>query len=116
MNFLQKIKTNTAEKLTVRFFSSLFLSCIRFLIIVYPLSFENVMFFKRVPILPFLGVLIGFYAALSVLFTFINSLKIERLILLISYAVYAVFCVAESTDLWFSFGAALILLIICVYV
>ncbi len=116
MNFLQKIKTNTAEKLTVRFFSSLFLSCILFLIIVYPLSFENVMFFKRVPILPFLGVLIGFYAALSVLFTFINSLKIERLILLISYAVYAVFCVAESTDLWFSFGAALILLIICVYV
>ena len=116
MSFKERIKTNTAEKMTVRFFSALFLSCVLFLIIVYPLPFDNVAFFKRVPILPFLGALLGFYTALSVLFTLINSLKAERLILLVSYTVYAVFCVAETTDMWFSFGAALILLVICIYV
>jgi len=116
MGFKEKIKTNTKEKLTLRFFTALFLSCVLFMIIAFPVPFDNVVFFRRVPFLPFIASLLGFYALLSVIFTFVNSLKIERLILLVTYAAYAVFATFETTDLWFSFGASLVLLFICVYI
>lgn len=116
MNIGQRIKTNNAEKLTLRFFTALFLSCVLFMIIVFPVPFDNVVFFRRVPFLPFIASLLSFYALLSVIFTFVNSLKIERLILLVTYSAYAVFATFETTDLWFSFGASLVLLFICVYI
>ena len=73
MNIGQRIKTNNAEKLTLRFFTALFLSCVLFMIIVFPVPFDNVVFFRRVPFLPFIGSLVGFYALLCVVFTLVDS-------------------------------------------
>ena len=116
MNIKERIKTNNAEKLILRFFTALFISSVLFMIIAFPVPFDNTVFFRRVPFIPFVASLLGFYAVLCVVFTFVNSLKIERFILLLTYTVYAVFTAFETTDIWFSFGAALVLLFICVYV
>ena len=106
----------TFEKISVRFFTALFLNCVLFLILYRPLSFADRSFFGQVRILPFLGAFAGFYAALTVLFTLIDSLRTERLILLLSYTVYALFTSFQTDNIWFGFGACLILLVICVYV
>lgn len=113
---IQKIKTNTAEKLTVRFFTALFLSCFVFLLVSFPVPFDNPVFFKKFGFLSFILCLLGLHFVLSVIFTFFNSLKIERFILLISFCLYAVFAASETGAIWYGFGAALILLVICVYV
>ena len=113
---VQKIKTNTTQKLTVRFFTALFLSCSLFLLLAFPVPFTNALFFKKTAFLPFILCLLGFHFALSVIFTFINSLKVERLLLLVSFSVYALLTAAETEAIWYGFGMSLILLVICVYV
>lgn len=113
--FAQKIKTNTAEKLTVRFFTALFLSCVIFLISAFPVPFDDPLFFKRVRFLPFVLCLIGLHFVLSLIFTFVNSLKLERLVLLISFTAYALITAFETEAIWYGFGMSLILLVICVY-
>lgn len=113
---VQRIKTNTAEKLTVRFFTALFLSCSLFLSLAFPVPFTNALFFKVTPFIPFVLSLLGFHFILSVIFTFINSLKTERSILLFSFSVYALYTAWETEAIWYGFGMSLILLVICVYV
>ncbi len=111
-----KLKNNTAEKFTVRFFSALFLVCTVFLAVAYPVEFDSYKFFDKVGILPFIAAFILSYAVLSVVFTFFDSIKTERLLLLLSYTAYALFCIAETDSIWFGVGACLLLLVICVYV
>ena len=113
---VQRIKTNTAEKLTVRFFTALFLSCILLLLFAFPVPFTNALFFKKTAFLPFILCLLGFHFALSVIFTFVNSLKVERLLLLVSFSGYALLTAWETEAIWYGFGMSLILLVICVYV
>lgn len=113
---VQRIKTNTAEKLTVRFFTALFLSCILLLLFAFPVPFTNALFFKKTAFLPFILCLLGFHFALSVIFTFVNSLKVERLLLLVSFSAYALLTAWETEAIWYGFGMSLILLVICVYV
>lgn len=116
MSFTDRIKTNTAEKLTVRFFTSIFLCCTVFLLIAYPVTFYDTLIFEKTGFLPFILSVIGIYAALTVVFTFFDSLKTERSILLLTFAVYAVLTLFESNEIWYGFGTALVLLVICVYV
>ena len=113
---VQRIKTNTAEKLTVRFFTALFLSCFLLLLLAFPVPFTNALFFKKTAFLPFILCLLGFHFALSVIFTFVNSLKVERLLLLVSFSAYALLTAWETEAIWYGFGMSLILLVICVYV
>ncbi len=113
---VQRIKTNTAEKLTVRFFTALFLSCVLLLLFAFPVPFTNALFFKKTAFLPFILCLLGFQFALSVIFTFVNSLKVERLLLLVSFSGYALLTAWETEAIWYGFGMSLIILVICVYV
>ncbi len=116
LSIAEKIRKNTAEKLVLRAFCALFLSCILFLFLAYPVPFDSVVFFKKVGFLPFTGAFFGFYAVLSVVFTLVDSLKLERLILLISFIGYALITLFETDAIWYGFGACLVLLVICVYV
>ena len=111
-----RIKTNTAEKFAVRFFSSLFVTCFIFSLIASPVQFDSAAFFKAVPILPFAAVLALCFIFLCSLFTVVNSLKIERLILLVSFICYGASCALATDSTWFGLGACLVLLVICVYV
>ena len=112
----EKIRKNTPEKLVLRFFCALFLSCILFLLIAYPVPFNNAVFFKKVGFPPFICSLLGFFAVLSVIFTLIDSLKLERLILLVSFTGYALTTLFETSDIWYGFGVCLVLIIVCFYV
>lgn len=116
MTFLQRLKTNTKEKFAVRFFTALFLTCFLVSLLVLPVRFNSSVYFSSVKTALFLPVFAGFFLLLSSVFTVIDSLKTERLLLLLSYLAYGSLCVMSTDNTWFGLGACLVFLVICVYV
>ena len=109
-------KTLSAEKITVRLFSALFITCAVFMAINAKTDFTSAQYFKNVDLKIYLAVLIGVFTVLFAVFSFIELPKAEKLILLLSYTVYAVMCTSQTDEIWFCLGACLILLMICFYV
>ncbi|MBO4423308.1 MAG: DUF2079 domain-containing protein [Clostridia bacterium] len=116
LKLLNRLKSNTAEKIAVRFFCSVFITSFIYLLVMLPVPFDSYVFFARLPLLPVILTALGVFILLCVVFTFVDSLAIERLILLISYISYAIATTITTASVWFSFGACLVALLICVYV
>ncbi len=109
-------KKITGEKVAVRLFSALFITCAIFMTVNAKFDFTSKDYFLNTSLTVFMLVCLGVFAVLFTLFSLVEAPKIEKLILLLSYTVYAVQCTSQTDDIWFCLGACLILLLICFYV
>ena len=113
---LRRLGKTTAEKTAVRLFTALFITCFIFTLAARPVVFSSSAFFKAVGTAPFFISLAGAFVLLFAVFTFFDSLRAEKLVLLVSFLCYGAVCVRSTDGMWFGFGACLVLLVICVYV
>ncbi len=106
----------TGEKIAVRIFSALFITCVISMAVNSEYDFTSAEYFINTGLGRFILIFAAIFCLLCLIFFLVGSLKIEKLVLLLSYTVYAVMCTGQTKEIWFCLGACLILFLICVYV
>ncbi len=119
--FKNIIKDITLEKVLMRFFTAFFIAC-SINLLTAGANGKNSFMYNSIEFLQNSNfalhiILIGcLFIVLNALFTLLlHADGIERILLFVSYFIYAIQCVSSDEDMWLALGAVLVLFAICKY-